>query len=538
MLKKLRERKNIKLIMFLTAVLIIPAFVLWGVGSALRSRYKEGLAGKVFSKKITRDEFLKLYKEVYSQALLLYGDSFSQLKDYLNLEGQTWQRIILLEEAKRKKIKVKDYEVINWIKNSPLFQKKGKFDKTSYETIISYYMGLTPREYEEQVRNNLKIKKLLDGIVKDIKVDEEFAWQEYKKVKDQYKLSYLLFKPSQHYQKVDYSKEDLINFYQENKEEFKKPEQVNILYIKSDAGEFIDKVEVSEQEIQDYYKTHKEEFKINQEEQNQNLLTDEIKDKIVKNLKEIKAKEKAEEIIWAINDKIRRGLSLEQACSQYNIKITESGFFSPWDPIPKIGWAYKIIQKAFNLKSNEVSEVIEIQNAYYIIKLKERRASYIPEFEEVETQVELAFKERKASELALKEAENALTLINLTLQDKGNLEELLEQNNLSLKQTDFLTREKYIPGIGNASDIFDNLEIKEANKFNPKVIMVPAGYLIVRIDEIKSVSKEDFQKEKDDFINQILSKRKEELLNDWFEQLRERADLEVYFKMTHPEGWE
>jgi hypothetical protein len=54
-LKKLRERKNIKMIMFLTAILIKPAFMLWGVGSALRQRQRASLAGKVFSRKISKE---------------------------------------------------------------------------------------------------------------------------------------------------------------------------------------------------------------------------------------------------------------------------------------------------------------------------------------------------------------------------------------------------------------------------------------------------------------------------------------------------
>ena len=44
MLKAFRQKKNIKRIMFFTAILIIPAFVFWGVGSVFSSRSKNALA--------------------------------------------------------------------------------------------------------------------------------------------------------------------------------------------------------------------------------------------------------------------------------------------------------------------------------------------------------------------------------------------------------------------------------------------------------------------------------------------------------------
>ena len=59
MLKAFRQKKNIKRIMFFTAILIIPAFVFWGVGSVFSSRSKNALAGKVFSKKISRQAFFE-----------------------------------------------------------------------------------------------------------------------------------------------------------------------------------------------------------------------------------------------------------------------------------------------------------------------------------------------------------------------------------------------------------------------------------------------------------------------------------------------
>lgn len=538
MLKKLRERKKIKMIMFLIAILIIPAFVLWGVGSALRQRQRTSLAGKVFSRKISKEEFLKQYKAIYSQALLTYGDYFDKLKDYLNLEGQTWQRIILLQEARRRRIQVKDSEIVEWVKSNPLFQKEGKFDKNTYQTILKYYANLNPREYEEYLRETLKIRKLLEEVTEGIDVTEEEAWKRYKQGNDLYRISYILFKSSDYSDKVSFTPQELVDFYQENKQAFKKPDQVNLLYLKLDPVNYLEEVEVSEEEIEEYFQKHKEEFKEEKEaegqssEENQDKplrLSDQIKKEIEFKLKREKARLKAEDLAWEISSQLSQGISLEAVASQHKLEVKETGFFSPWDPIPGIGWAYKLTQKAFNLKPGETSDLIEIGEGFYFIKVKEKKPPYIPQFEEVKEEVEEAFKRKRAEELAFKDAQEKLSqMLNLKPEE---LEEFLAQNNLSLRETDYLNRDKYVAGVGKASNILDNLKVQNPNQLNPEVISVPSGVLIVRLDELKPTSREEFEKVKSSYKEKILAQKKEEALNEWFQQLSQRANLEVYYRI-------
>lgn len=534
MLKKLRERKTIKLIMFITAILVLPAFVLWGVGSALRTRGTSNIAGVVFSKKITKDEFLKQYQAVYNQAQLLYGENVSKLLDYLNLEGQTWQRIILLQEAGRNKVKVANEEIISSIRNAPLFQKKDKFDTATYDTILKYYMGINPREYEEQVRNSLKIKKLLDKAASGINAAAEEAWEEYKKGNTTYKLSYIPLKPSDYYADTKYTEEELSSFYQANKEQFKKPEQANIIYLAVKPEPFIKDVNITDAEIQDYYQQHKSEFKKDTKEgvdEESDTISDETKGKISEALKKTAAKNIAEDLIWKVQDKIDSGLTLKEAAAENKLKVSETGFFSPWDPIPGIGWAYKITQTAFSFSPGKTSDIIEAQNAFYIIQLKEKKAPYIPEFNEIKTKVEESFKNNQAEEIAKKDAQKKLDEMIELSAAKGDIDKFLKEHNLSFKQTDYLTRSAYIAQIGNASDIIDSLKADTAGDFNPEVIKCTAGYLIVRIEEVKEAVKEDFEKDKKQFIEKLLDEKKKQHLNDWFNQLKEQADLEIYFKM-------
>ncbi|RKY39246.1 MAG: hypothetical protein DRP75_02705 [Candidatus Omnitrophota bacterium] len=147
-------RKKTRTIMIFSALLIIPAFFLWGINARIEAKRYAGRIGK---RRISYREYYQNLKAVKYQALLGYGDS--KAEQDLPLEQQVWQRLYLIEEARRKKIKVSDEQVIAYIKKIPLFQDKEGFNKQRYKQILQS-LGIEPRTFEELVRDTLKIRKL------------------------------------------------------------------------------------------------------------------------------------------------------------------------------------------------------------------------------------------------------------------------------------------------------------------------------------------------------------------------------------------
>ncbi|MDP8253422.1 MAG: SurA N-terminal domain-containing protein [Candidatus Kaelpia aquatica] len=531
MLDKFRKKKNIKIIMFFIAIIIVPAFMLWGVGSVLKSKGKDSLAGLVFSKKIPKDDFVKQYHAVYNQAQMLYGENLNKVKDLLNLEGQTWQRIILLEEARRRKIKISDAEVIAAIQSSPIFQKNNAFSKDSYETTLKYYLGLRPQQYEAQTRDNLKIKTLIEQVTEGVEATEIEAWEKFKSEKSSFKLSYILIKPTEFLADITHTEEELGAFYGENRERFKKEEQVNLECLGILFKDLATEATVLEEEIDNYFKEHEAELEEMQSKEESRLSDEDLRAKISDYLIQINARDKAQELIWQIENDIASETSLSQIAEKSNLSFNETGFFSPWDPIPEIGWAYKITEQAFSLNPGEISSAMETKNGFYIIKLIEKRASYIPEFDEAKESVLKEYIASKSNELAKKEAEELLSSIILALDNEEDIQTILAANALEFIETDFITSASYIKGIGNASDILTALDNSQNKGFNPKVITSQAGYIVLRIDDIKEVVEEEFKEQKDKLQEELLTEKKNAALNDWFNQIREDANLEVYFTL-------
>ena len=172
MLRLLGNRKIAKRIWIVLAIIVIPAFCFWGFGGVLGEK-QDNFAGKAFGKKISRQEYRQNLKALRHLYLMQLGEEqLKKIEKNLNLEAQTWDRIILLYEAKRKKIKVGDKEVIGTISRYPFFQEDGKFSPGLYEKVLQYVFGVRPREFEEEVRDNIMINKLYQELAKDIDINE------------------------------------------------------------------------------------------------------------------------------------------------------------------------------------------------------------------------------------------------------------------------------------------------------------------------------------------------------------------------------
>ncbi len=142
--------------MGILAILIIPAFILWGVPNRTKG---ERYAGVISGRKIPWGKYYKSLRACEHQAILTYGDKFNELRKDLDLEKQAWQRLILLDKAKREGIKIEDAEVIATIKKIPLFQNKEGFSKERYDQILKY-LGIFARQLEEEIRDTLKISEM------------------------------------------------------------------------------------------------------------------------------------------------------------------------------------------------------------------------------------------------------------------------------------------------------------------------------------------------------------------------------------------
>jgi len=482
MLQFLRRKGTIKKIMWALAAIIVPAFVLWGAGSSIRSGGAPKYAGRIFGKKVSFSQYQASLRAFRNQALLIYGEEFSRVAEFLDLEKEAWVRLILLYQAKKEKIKVSNKEVIAFIQNLPLFQKGDLFDQGRYSTLLDYAFRVSPREFEEEIREALMIEELKNKVIGKISLTDEEIENVYKNENEKASVSYVLIGPEKFQDQIHLSHEELEDYHIIHRSEFKKPEQVNVQYIS---------------------------LYFNEEEPLQDELKVALEDKI-----------------WQISDDIQDGVvSFEEAAKKYEVQVKETGFFAPQEAIGDIGLSYEFLNAAFSLKVGQVSKVIETSKGYLIIKVQEKKEAYLAELEEIKDKVEQALIEQRSKALAKDEAKNVLFQVKKMIDEENlSFSKAVEKLNLTVQETEEFTRSGYISGIGQAPGFNQAAFGLESGEMS-EVIAVAGGYCILSLKGITPIEEEKFIEEREDFTKALLVRKKDIYYRIWLGKLEKQAKL-------------
>ena len=527
MLNVLRKRGNLKKIMWGLAILIIPAFVLWGSGSSIRSSGLPKYAGEIFGKRISFRQYEASFQAARREALLIYGEDFNKVAKFLNLEKEAWQRLILLYQAKKERIKVSDEEVINFIQKLPFFQKEGRFSQERYNVFLDYAFRISPRDFEEQIRETLKIDQLKNKFISKVKLSDEETEKVYKNENEKAKVFYVFLDPQKFTEGIHPSYEQLEDYYQGRMAEFKEPAQVNVEYIALYFDRDRPKIDISEEEIQSYYQEHPEQFPVKDKTDEENIESlEEVRTQIKERLTQEKVKVVLEDRIWQISDDITEDpLSFEETAKKNHLEVNRTGFFGPQQFIPEIGLCYEFLNAAFSLEIGQVSNAIETPKGYFIIKMKEKKETYIPPLEEVKEKVEKALIKQKSWQLANNKGEELLSQIKKFVEEKKiNFSKAAEKLSLAVKETERFTRSNYIAGIGQSPEFSQAAFALKPGEISD-LIIVPNGYCILSLKNIIPVDQEEFAREKEEFSKKLLARKKETFYQIWLAKLKRDANL-------------
>lgn len=322
MLKILRDKKTAKKVWIGLAIIIIPAFTFLGFGGGMREKKETAIIGKISGHNISNSEFKESLAAVKTLSIMQFGDKLPEIEKYLNLPAQAWERLMLLYEAKKRRINVTDKEVIAAIQSAPYFRDRSGFNNKIYMETLRYVFRLQPRVFEEQMRQSLILAKLYQQVTDKIKLNDEQIRQEYLKYN----------------------------------------QELSIYYVASLFSGFAKKINPGETEIQTYFKENKAMFKVPPSAGKETYIPelaqikDEVKDALINELAKKAAESKIKECAAAAN--------------KCGLKNQSTVFFKYTDQVKDLGDAGIFWENAKKLKENESSGILSNDKGYYIIKLK------------------------------------------------------------------------------------------------------------------------------------------------------------------------
>ncbi len=230
MLKALRNKSTQKKIYIVVAVAVVATFVISGVVLTDFGQNPSTL-GKIAGKNVSLQEYMSGYKATLHQAAWAYGSRFDEVKNYINFKGETWDRLLWLNEAKKQKIRISDKEVVEWVTQQAVFAKSGKFDAQIYNNFTTIFLRTSSREFEEEVRDLLKIRKLWTDISSKISVSDEELKRLYDQQNGERGLAYTVIPWEKEAEQVTVDPKELEPIYPALKDTLTEPTKVKVSYL-------------------------------------------------------------------------------------------------------------------------------------------------------------------------------------------------------------------------------------------------------------------------------------------------------------------
>ncbi|MBM3250229.1 MAG: hypothetical protein FJZ09_05210 [Candidatus Omnitrophica bacterium] len=467
MLKKLRNKKLQKKIWIILLIFIMPAFVLWGLSSAVRSRRQDASGAKSTGRKVSETEYNDALDAVKNMAIIQFGDKFNEVYRALNLDDQAWERLILLHEAKKLKVSVSDKEVIELLESYPFFQRDGEFDERTYNEMLQYVFRTQPRVFEEQTRQNIMLSRLFEKVTGKLTLSDREVREEYQKANEQISVYYIASLPADFAKNIKPSEEELKGFFEKNTLQFKQPVSFNLEYIVVD----------SEEKTKDAY------------------------------------------------GRLKKKADFKAVAKETGLQAKETGFFAQTDPIPGIGWSPEILGLVATLKTGEFTQPIHTEDNYYILKMKEKKESFIPDFKEIAEKVKNAYIKAESERLAREKVGKCLENIR-QMQAGGaksaDFNKAAKAAGLKSDATGPFKYRSYIEGIGSSDELWTAANKLEADAVSG-VIETPSGFYIVRLKEKKAIDEKEFENLKNSFGEELLQRKKQEYFSKFLEELSRKA---------------
>lgn len=492
MLKQMRQKEFAKKVLWVVTIIIIISFGFLGTAYLFANGLGIHSAGKIFGHNVSLMEFDQAARDVRTQAILRYGDNFNQVQQFLDFDTETWDRLIMLQEAKRRHIKITDEEVVKEIESYPFFQRNGQFDTLLYNDILRYVLKVKPNEFEESIRDNLKFKKLLDSQTKDVAITDEDVLAEYEQQNAKVKISYILVNPQPFINQAAFDEAKGREYFEANKTAFLKPPSISADFISFPLPQPKTTAENTEPVI------------------------DEAATAAVRQ----QAQETLDKISAANGD-------MSKVAQEANLPVENTGYFSANEPNPALGWPFETLGKLFDANVGTIEGPVETAQSLYIIKLKEKRDGYVPTFEEARDQVREAMSKGAAKELAKAKAQEELKQIQSAIEANPSSEfsDVVKKIGLEMFQTPAFTRGQYLPKIGISKEFQDvAFALNTTNRLSD-VVDTAAGYAVLYLDENVPVDLEQFEKDKQALKDSILANKKSEAFSEYLTRLRLEAKL-------------
>lgn len=488
----------IKVILFA----IVVVFVFWGVGSFRAQKANE--VADIDGTIITHESYRKAYQNILEQYRRMYGnqlteESLKMLRLNEQALDQLVNRVVMLQEAERLKLNVVDSELTESIQKIPAFQKNGAFDFEIYRAILMQN-NIALEEFEKEQRENILLDKLRTLVSGGVTVSEADARQWYEWYNAQVNLSYLLFSADR-YKDIVPTQTELADHYKKNETGYRTDPQAKARFLFFDPKSFESKVTIPPEDIEQYYKQNLKEFKTEKTVEARHILikVDEGASEQVVNEK----KKKIEEIFQMAKEGKKSFADLAKQYSE-DTNASEGGFLGAFTQQTMVK---PFADKAFALKAGEISEPVQTQFGWHLIKVEKINEETTQSLENATDMIRNKMVAEKSRALALEKADAVYD----QLFDGDDLSKVGDSQQMAARSTDFFSVKNPPQDVNADPRKFAQTALSLEKMAISEILELSDGYYILQVTDRIEAQVPALEKVTEQVTKDVIKARQAEL---------------------------
>ena len=436
-------RKHTKITMGLLFLLIVPSFVLVGMDGASRSGGGSGggVVAVVDGRDITQPEWDLAHQNEVNRLRASMPTLDIKLLDSPEARYATLERLVrdrvLAAAAASSRLVVPDQKLQRIYAEDKAIATfrlpDGKFDRAGFQA----QTGKAPEEYEAGLRSDLAIRQVMIGVGSTGFASKAAADTALNAFFEKREAQIARFNTTDYAAKVVPTDAELAQFYKDNQALFQAPEEATVEYVVLNLDAVGKGITVDEQDLKKQYEQSTQQLASKEERRASHILIE--SPAAAPAAEREKAKAKAGELLAAARKAPDTFADLARKNSQDAGSAPAGGDL---DFFARGAMVKPFADAAFEMKKGDISDVVETEFGYHIIRLTDIRLPKQKSYEEMKPALESDIRQQLAQK---KFAETAESFSNAVYEQSDSLRPIADRLKLEVKTATRLTRNP-VPG--------------------------------------------------------------------------------------------
>jgi peptidyl-prolyl cis-trans isomerase D len=530
----------------ITGLLLLPFVLFFHASGRLPTGGPGGAAGRIFGKDVPWEEFQEQRIWIRRQFANQVGPDLSPELNQL-ITQYTWERLMLLAEAKRIRLRVHDQALAAFIQRIPGFQEQGRFLPERYYRFVEA-IGLTPQMFETFVRQDLAVEQLISQAKVSVSVTDEEVRSAYHEAHERVRVALIAMDPARHRETVRQAitEDELRADYEAHPDAVRVPGYVTFESIGETREALRERATVTEEAIAEYYASRPEEFArarppgppgtragaggddVQRAGGETTAPLDDVREAIRERLLDQDVSRALIGLAIELEDGRAAGQSFEELATAHHLvpqrigPVADESLWAPGQP------ESALLDAARALTPGAMSPVVETDSGVYVLRVIQRAPARMPPLEEVRATVEERLVEHRALEAAKAAANTLHDTVAKRLEDGVTFEAACSELGVSPVVPAPFTRTEPIDTVGEAPFVTAAAFATSVGGLSP-VVESPAGSVVLWVHERIPADDAGLTAEEQERLrNERLADKEQAQLASWLADLRSRANVQSF----------